>query len=131
MIRNEDVEETLLSCTHSKDFRLAKLDLPYIRHTPVGAAVVPAEFVTDFASSPKFIWWWIPPWGRYSGAAVIHDWLYRIKPKGITREQADIIMLYIMKIDKVWIVKRFAIFLFLRAVGWIGWLSKRVWVFPH
>lgn len=36
-------------------------------------------FVTDFASSPFFTWSFIPPWGRYGKAAIVHDWLYQHK----------------------------------------------------
>jgi len=37
---------------------------------------VPAGFMTDFASVPRFLWWLIPPWGLYSGPAIVHDYLY-------------------------------------------------------
>lgn len=36
---------------------------------------VPAGFVTDGASVPRPLWWLLPAWGRYSRAAVIHDYL--------------------------------------------------------
>lgn len=35
--------------------------------------VVPAGFVTDFASTPRALWSVIPPTGRYQLAAVVHD----------------------------------------------------------
>lgn len=38
---------------------------------------VPAGFVTDFASVPRFFWRVLPPTGQYGKAAVIHDYLYR------------------------------------------------------
>ena len=38
---------------------------------------VPAGFVTDFASIPRFAWWLIgSPTGEYGKAAVKHDYLY-------------------------------------------------------
>lgn len=37
---------------------------------------VPAGFKTDFASTPRWLWWLLPPHGRYSAAAIVHDWLY-------------------------------------------------------
>jgi len=53
-----------------------------------GAPVeIPAGFRTDFASSPKIVWAWIPPWGKYSRAAVIHDFL--IRNKIVSRGEAD------------------------------------------
>lgn len=36
---------------------------------------VPAGFVTDFASVPRVVTWLIPRFGRYTLAAVLHDWL--------------------------------------------------------
>lgn len=38
---------------------------------------VPAGFVTDFASVPRFFWRVLPPTGQYGKAAVVHDFLYR------------------------------------------------------
>ncbi|PZA21404.1 hypothetical protein DMO24_10395 [Modestobacter versicolor] len=37
--------------------------------------VVPAGFRTDFASVPRLVVWLIPRFGRYTPAAVLHDWL--------------------------------------------------------
>src|SRR5262245_11770367 len=37
--------------------------------------VVPAGFVTDFASTPRAIWSVLPPTGRYQMAAIVHDFL--------------------------------------------------------
>ena len=39
--------------------------------------LVPAGFVTDFASIPRLFWRVLPPTGSYGKAAVIHDYLYR------------------------------------------------------
>lgn len=36
---------------------------------------VPVGFVTDGASVPRPLWWLLPAWGRYSRAALIHDFL--------------------------------------------------------
>ena len=37
---------------------------------------VPAGFTCDGASVPRFFWFWLPRWGRYYGASIVHDWLY-------------------------------------------------------
>jgi hypothetical protein len=37
--------------------------------------VVPDGFLTDFASVPRVVIWLIPRFGRYTPAAVLHDWL--------------------------------------------------------
>lgn len=36
---------------------------------------VPAGFVTDFATIPRFLHWLVSPYGAYTRAAVLHDWL--------------------------------------------------------
>ena len=62
--------------------------------------MVPAGFITDFASIPKILWNVLPPTGGYGKAAVIHDWLYRTK--GIaTRKQADDVLMEAMIFLKV------------------------------
>lgn len=56
---------------------------------------VPAGFVTDFASVPRIFWSVLPPYGQYTGASVIHDWLYRTGGMNshYTRIQCDNIFL--------------------------------------
>ena len=49
---------------------------------------VPAGFVTDFASTPRWLWWLVPPYGTYAWPSVIHDWLY-FTDTGGTRREAD------------------------------------------
>jgi hypothetical protein len=57
---------------------------------------VPAGFVTDFASIPQPLWsLGLSPQGRYSRAAVIHDYLYW--SQACTREQSDRLMVIAMK----------------------------------
>ena len=57
---------------------------------------VPAGFVTDFASIPQALWsFGLSPNGRYSKAAVIHDFLYWYQP--CSRAQADSILAVIMQ----------------------------------
>ena len=38
---------------------------------------VPVGFITDFASVPWVLWSWLPSWGKYGKAAIIHDFLYQ------------------------------------------------------
>ena len=60
---------------------------------------IPQGFVTDFASIPRALWQLYPPHGRYSRAALIHDYLYW--KQHCTREQADQIMLTAMEDSQV------------------------------
>lgn len=58
---------------------------------------VPEDFITDFASAPRFIWWLIDPLDPHiAKAAVIHDWLYRSGE--VERVIADLMLLEGMKI---------------------------------
>jgi len=37
---------------------------------------VPADFITDYASIPRIFWNILPPSGKYTKAAVLHDYIY-------------------------------------------------------
>ena len=61
-----------------------------------GEIKIPAGFETDLASIPKIFWSWIPPCGKHSFSAVIHDYLYcmhEVESNGViipfTKKQAD------------------------------------------
>jgi hypothetical protein len=53
--------------------------------------VVPAGFRTDFASVPRVVVWLIPRFGRYTLAAVLHDWLVTegIRRGAVSARDAD------------------------------------------
>ena len=38
--------------------------------------IVPAGFITDFASIPRGLWNIFPPTGKYLPATILHDWMY-------------------------------------------------------
>lgn len=49
----------------------------------VESFVVPAGMLTDFASVPRPFVWFIPQYGRYTMAAILHDYLWsRLAAKG-------------------------------------------------
>jgi len=50
----------------------------------VGEVIVPAGFTTDLASTPRIMWFVLPPDGSYTPAATLHDFLYRKKHKSRT-----------------------------------------------
>lgn len=69
-----------LTITHlDLDWRLWRLEQPLIYEVgELGSGrhiTVPAGFETDGASVPRFFWAVLPTWGKYSRAAVIHDYL--------------------------------------------------------
>lgn len=85
--------------------------------------VVPAGFVTDFASVPRFLWSIFPPHGRYSPAAVFHDWLYQYGP--LTRAGADKAFLESMAALKVPLWQRLAMYAGVRLGGGVAWEKYR------
>ena len=44
--------------------------------------VVPAGFTTDFASVPQSLTWLVPRYGRYTKAAILHDYLWGLCREG-------------------------------------------------
>lgn len=69
---------------------------------------VPEGYLTDGASVPRAFWSLIPPWGVYGQATVVHDLLCEYltivedgRPKRITRQQADLILLEAMQVLEV------------------------------
>jgi hypothetical protein len=52
--------------------------------------VVPAGFTTDFASVPRVFAWLLPRYGRYTKAAILHDWLWsEARHRRFSRSDAD------------------------------------------
>lgn len=80
---------------------------------------VPAGFKTDFASVPRIFWMIIPRDGRYTAAAVLHDYMYHTQTR--SRDVADKIFLEAMGVLGVpWLRKRL-MYRAVRVGGWIGW----------
>jgi len=74
---------------------------------------VPTGFVTDFASSPQFIWPLVPPVGPYCEAAVVHDYLCGLP--GVSRFLADAIFREAMAKQGVPTWRRVLMYYFVRA----------------
>lgn len=83
---------------------------------------VPKGFITDFASVPRLLWSVFPPMGRYSRAAVIHDWLYS-NSKTCSRFLADAIFRDAMKDLGVPMWRRVVMYYAVRICGWKGWVK--------
>lgn len=47
---------------------------------PVRSITVPAGYHTDLASIPRAFWRVLPPFGQYSEAAIVHDYLCDTRP---------------------------------------------------
>ena len=60
---------------------------------------VPIGFMTDFASIPRPLWAFLPRWGKYGNAAVIHDYCYWDQSR--SRKESDLIFREAMEVLKV------------------------------
>ena len=82
---------------------------------------VPRGFITDYASTPRFVWLFMPKSGEYDPAAVVHDFIYVmggvLPGKTYTKADADHIFLETMEVLGVGWVKRK---LMHQAVKWFG-----------
>jgi hypothetical protein len=100
--------------------RRARLTQPYRVGTAAGRIIeVPEGFETDFASVPRLFWRIVPPWGRYSPAAVAHDYLYSTGK--VSRKEADGIFLELMERLTVPLWKRYVMYWAVRLFGWFAW----------
>jgi hypothetical protein len=79
--------------------------------------------VTDFASIPRPLWSLLSPHGRYSKAAIVHDYLYWAQD--CTREQANNILPIAMKESGVSSAQQMEIYAGVRAGGSSAWESNR------
>lgn len=56
--------------------------------------IVPKGYISDFATIPKFLWWLFGPTGKYTAAAILHDWLctqLSMKQSPVTAREVDAI----------------------------------------
>lgn len=86
------------------------------KHKDYGVRV-PEGFVTDFATVPRAIWSIIPPIGKYTKAAVLHDYLYENPHLVKNKKEADKIFLHAMEILGVEKWKRTIMYWSVRAFG--------------
>lgn len=74
--------------------------------------IVPKGFRTDLASIPKLLWAIWPPFGRYTSAAVLHDYL--CENAEVSRYKGDCLFLEAMGWSNVPKFKRWTIFFAVR-----------------
>lgn len=82
-------------------------------------------FVWDASSTPRFLWWLLPPEGDFEIASLIHDYLYM--HKWMSRKDADKEML--IWSQKVNSTKKISLknidnwtrYIGVRAFGWLVW----------
>ena len=94
---------------------------------------VPEGFITDFASIPWLFWTFLPYWGKYGKAAVVHDYLYQTHVFDtseftcdvLDRKRADDIFYEAMLVGgtKPWKAK--IMYKAVRLFGWLAWRKRR------
>jgi len=87
------------------------------------AVIVPEEFETDFASTPRILWPIFPPTGKYTAAAVVHDYLYR--RGAVQRVVADAVFLAAMKELGVARWRRGIMYAAVRLFGWLSYRPNK------
>jgi hypothetical protein len=81
--------------------------------------LIPAGFITDCASIPRFLWPILPPFGEYTKAAILHDWLYQFGD--FTRAESDWTFLEAMIALDVPVWKQWALYSGVRAGAFPAW----------
>ena len=85
---------------------------------------VPEGFITDFASIPKGVRWIIGgPLGKYSKAAVIHDFLFATQQRSF--RETNKIFLEGMKVLGVPWWRRTILYSAVATGGFISWMSSK------
>jgi hypothetical protein len=84
--------------------------------------VVPKGFVTDLASIPRLFWTLLPRDGVYMLPAVVHDYLYWTQ--GCSRSEADTVLFLAMKEYEIEPLRRWVIYLGVRAFGFWAWRAN-------
>ena len=86
---------------------------------------VPKGFVSDLASVPRMFWSLFPPFGKYTQASIIHDYLYsKQNDTGINKILADKIFLFVMKECGVGTIKRNLMYQAVKMFGEASWKTK-------
>lgn len=80
---------------------------------------IPKGFITDLASIPRIMWVVFPPFGRYTEAAVVHDYLY-INSE-LSRAKCDEIFFVLMLRNNVSYYKAKLLYRVVRLFGWISY----------
>jgi hypothetical protein len=94
---------------------------PFVFNSPspeFPSVTLPAGFVTDFASIPRFFWRIMHPTHKHIGKiAVVHDLYYRIGTIDVSRDRADVALRSGMKALGANRVRRNAAYWAVRAGG--------------
>jgi len=86
---------------------------------------VPAGFETDFASVPRLVVWLLPRYGRWTPAAILHDYLWHLaRSRQLPKVDADAIFNRALRELKVPFLRRWLMWTAVRwAAGPSSWLD--------
>lgn len=82
-----------------------------------GGIMINKGFQTDLVSSPRLLWFIIPPHGLSVNAAVVHDFLSRNKI--VKRKLCDDIFFELLQETTLRPWQCWAMYLFVRIFGWL------------
>jgi hypothetical protein len=87
--------------------------------------VVPAGFKSDGASVPRFFWRIVFPPGDSKAlrASIAHDFIYRNRPNGWTKNEADKMFYYTLREDGVPCINAGIAYLGVRWFGEASWTA--------
>lgn len=91
--------------------------------------LIPAGYVTDFASVPRLLRGIIQPSGNHNLAVLVHDWLY--DNRLYTRKFADREMLYWLKMSGCSNLKAYTMYYACRLGGRSWWNNPSVPILPN
>lgn len=88
---------------------------------PTCVGLIPDDFDTDGATIPRLLWWLVghPLTPCFQGAAILHDWLYRLH--SVTRAEADALFRDKLSEDGAGWLRSRAMWAAVRAFGWLYW----------
>lgn len=72
---------------------------------------------------PRALWIFLPKWGTYGNATVIHDWLYCEQRR--LRAEADAIFRQAMAVLGVRTVVKHLMYWAVRSFGWLAWYRNQ------
>jgi hypothetical protein len=118
------------------DYRTWRLEQPLVYEVGEEGSgreiLVHRLFETDGASIPRIFQSLLPTWGRYSRAAVIHDYLYNeLRPGGMPhpeacdRRRADAVFREAMEVSGVGFITRWVMWAAVRAFGFLALQAAR------
>ena len=84
---------------------------------------VPIGFKTDFTSVPRPLWVFLPRWGKYGNAAVIHDYCYWNQSR--PRKESDRIFREAMEVLEVPEWKILLMYWAVRLGGGLAWSGNK------